>query len=134
MILQNYSGADPGFFLGGGALVSCSNSTSINHIVFVLQNTSRIRKPQVISGWGGGVHPLHPPLDLPLELLTPNPIPRKFNYKIIIKIQASNGKNSKNRPLDQLEEYAVKTLHYTISRLMSTGLLTVLSNEKCLLF
>ena len=54
MILQNYSGADPGFFVGGGALVSCSNSTSINHIVFVLQNTSRIRKPQVISGWGGG--------------------------------------------------------------------------------
>ena len=114
MILQNYSGADPGFFVGGGALVSCSNSTSINYIVFVLQNTSRIRKPQVISGWGGGVHPLHPPLDLPLELLTPNPIPRKFNYKIIIKIQASNGKNSKNRPLDKLEEYAVKntTLHY----------------------
>ena len=29
-----YTGADPGFFLGGGALVSCSNSTPINHIVF----------------------------------------------------------------------------------------------------
>ena len=28
------SGADPGFFLGGGALVSCSTSTPINHIVF----------------------------------------------------------------------------------------------------
>ena len=27
-------GADPGFFLGGGALVSCSTSTPINHIVF----------------------------------------------------------------------------------------------------
>ena len=26
--------ADPGFFLGGGALVSCSTSTPINHIVF----------------------------------------------------------------------------------------------------
>ena len=26
-------GADPGFFLGGGALVSCSTSTPINHIV-----------------------------------------------------------------------------------------------------
>ena len=59
MILQNYSGADPGFFLGGVALVSCSNSTPIKYIVFVLQNTSRIRKPQVIPG--GGVHPLHPP-------------------------------------------------------------------------
>ena len=33
--------------------------------------------------------------------------PRNFNYKIVIKIQASNGKNSKNRPLDKLEEYAV---------------------------
>ena len=27
-------GADPGFFLGGGALVSCSTSKPINHIVF----------------------------------------------------------------------------------------------------
>ena len=26
-------GADPGFFLGGGAIVSCSTSTPINHIV-----------------------------------------------------------------------------------------------------
>ena len=26
-------GADAGFFLGGGALVSCSTSTPINHIV-----------------------------------------------------------------------------------------------------
>ena len=56
-------GADPGFFVGGGALVSCSSSTPINHIVllflFFLQNTSCIRKPQVISG--RGAHPLHPP-------------------------------------------------------------------------
>ena len=28
------TGADPGFFLGGGTLVSCSTSTPINHIVF----------------------------------------------------------------------------------------------------
>ena len=40
--------ADPEFFLGGGALFSCSTSTPINHIVFFLQNTSCIRKPQVI--------------------------------------------------------------------------------------
>ena len=26
---------DPGFFLGGGALVSCSTSTPINHMVFL---------------------------------------------------------------------------------------------------
>ena len=56
------TGADLGFFLGGGALVSCSSSTPINHIVFFLQNTSCIRKPQVISAGGrGGAHPLHPP-------------------------------------------------------------------------
>ena len=53
-------GADPGFFLGGCALVSCSTSTPINHIVFFSQNTSCIRKPQIVSG-GGGAHPLHPP-------------------------------------------------------------------------
>ena len=29
----DFAGADPGFFLGGGALVSCSTSTPINHIV-----------------------------------------------------------------------------------------------------
>ena len=56
------TGADPGFFSGGGAVVSCSTSTPINHIVFFWQNTSCIRKPQVISGGGGGgVHPLEPP-------------------------------------------------------------------------
>ena len=56
------SGADPGFFLGGGVLVSCSTSTpSINHIVFFFwQNTSCIRKPQAISGGRGGAHPVHP--------------------------------------------------------------------------
>ena len=42
--------------------MSCSTSTPINHIVFSFwQNTSCIRKPQVISGGGGGAHPLHPP-------------------------------------------------------------------------
>ena len=57
------SGADPGFFLGGGALVSCSTSTPINHIVciffcripVVLENCRSPREG------GGGVHPLHPP-------------------------------------------------------------------------
>ena len=54
MYVTNITGADPGFFLGGSALVSCSTSTPINHIVFFGQNTSCIRKPQVISGGGGG--------------------------------------------------------------------------------
>ena len=46
--------------------------------------------------------------------LTSNPLPKNFNYKIVTKIQELNGMNSDNRPLDKLEEYAVKntTLHY----------------------
>ena len=53
------SGADPGFFLRGGALVSCSTSTPINHIVFFC------RIPVVLenrrSSQGESAHPLHPP-------------------------------------------------------------------------
>ena len=54
------AGADPGFFFGGGALVSCSSSTPINHIVIFFG-----RIPVVLekcrSSQGGGAHPLHPP-------------------------------------------------------------------------
>ena len=35
LYLLSITGADPGFFLGGGALVSFSSSTPINHIVFL---------------------------------------------------------------------------------------------------
>ena len=49
-------GADPGFFLGGGALVSWSTSTPINHIVcripVVLENSR--------SSQGGGCAPPTP--------------------------------------------------------------------------
>ena len=31
---ERMAGADPGFFLGGGALVSCSILAPTNHIVF----------------------------------------------------------------------------------------------------
>ena len=34
IIIIIITGADPGFFLRGGTLVSCSTSTPINHIVF----------------------------------------------------------------------------------------------------
>ena len=53
-------------------------------------------------------------IDGSAEPLTPNPLPRNFNYKIITKIQASNERNNKNGPLDKLEEYAVvlKTLQF----------------------
>ena len=54
------TGADPGFFLGGVALVCCSTSTPINHMVFFF-----CRIPIVLengrSSRGGGVHPQHPP-------------------------------------------------------------------------
>ena len=75
------SGADPGFFLGRVALVSCSTSTPINHIVFfcrkpvVLEN----RRSSQTGGGGGGGPPAPPPpppptpctlpLDPPLRLL-----------------------------------------------------------------
>ena len=70
--LQSEKLSIQGRIQGGGALVSCSTSTPINHIVFfLLQNTSCIRKPQVISG-GGGVrpHPCTHTLDPPLILET----------------------------------------------------------------
>ena len=43
LLVSSPAGADPGFFLGGGALISCSTSTPINHILFFFwQNTSCI--------------------------------------------------------------------------------------------
>ena len=66
------TGADPGFFVGGGALISCSTSTPINHshsffffcgIPVVLENCRSSR-------WGGGgmCTPCTLPQDPPLAL------------------------------------------------------------------
>ena len=60
------TGADPEFFLGGGALVSCSTSTPINHIVFfffrgtpvVLEN----RRSSQVGVRTPCTLPLNPPL------------------------------------------------------------------------
>ena len=59
------------FYRRRGALISCSTSTPTNHIVFFFsQNTSCIRKPQVISRGGGGVRtPCTLSLDPPLHCL-----------------------------------------------------------------
>ena len=64
------AGVDPGFFLGRGALVSCSTSTPINHIVFFFaeyqlylknrrSSQGRVRTPFTL--------PLDPPLQSVLE-------------------------------------------------------------------
>ena len=55
------TGADPGFFLGGGALVSCSTSTPINHIVLFFVCRIPVVLENRRSSQGGGAHPLHPP-------------------------------------------------------------------------
>ena len=50
------SGADPGFILGGGALVSCSTSTPINHIVFFAEyQLYQKTAGHLREGGGGGV-------------------------------------------------------------------------------
>ena len=55
------SGADPGFFLEGGALVSCSTSTPINHMVFFCCRIPVVLENRRSSQGRGGAHPLHPP-------------------------------------------------------------------------
>ena len=49
------------FFRRGCTRLLLYFNTNKPHSFFFLQNTSCIRKPQVISGGGGGAHPLHPP-------------------------------------------------------------------------
>ena len=86
----NYiSGADPGFFLGWSALVSCSTSTPINHIVFFSFFFGRI--PVVLenrrSSQGGGVRtpctlPLDPPLYFPIFPFATQTFNRGFKRKM----------------------------------------------------
>ena len=45
---------------GGGALISCSTSTPIDHIVFFCRIPVVLENCRSSQG-GGGVHPLHPP-------------------------------------------------------------------------
>ena len=63
--LVPFTGADPGFFCRRGCtpLLPYFNT---NKPQFFLQNTSCIRKPQVISGGGGLRTPCTLPLDPPL--------------------------------------------------------------------
>ena len=55
------SGVDPGFFLGGGALVSCSTSTPINHIVFFFCRIPLVENRRVHLRGGGCAPPRSAP-------------------------------------------------------------------------
>ena len=56
-----WAGADAGFFLGGGALVSCSTSTPINHIVlFFFCRIPVVLENRKSSQEGGGGAPAAP--------------------------------------------------------------------------
>ena len=65
VVYNGSTGADPGFFLGAGALVSCSTSTPINHTVFFFF----LRIPVVLenrrSSQEGGAPPCTPPRSAP---------------------------------------------------------------------
>ena len=60
------AGADPGFFLGGGALVPCSTSTPINHIVFFFAEYQLYQKTAGHLRGRGVRTPCTLPLDPPL--------------------------------------------------------------------
>ena len=56
-LFDEYARADPGFFLGGGALVSCSSLTPINHIVFFCREPVVLENRRSSQGGGGGTPP-----------------------------------------------------------------------------
>ena len=73
------------FFRRGCTRLLLYFSTNKPHSFFFLQNTSCIRKPQVISG-RGGVHPLHPPLRSAPAWMVFHTNPCKFwNFQTVIK-------------------------------------------------
>ena len=70
LIFAGYTGADPGLFLGGGALVSCSTAILMNHIYFFFCRIPVILENRRSSQGGGGVRtPCTLPLDPPLVYL-----------------------------------------------------------------
>ena len=91
-ITDSLKGPDPGFFLGGGELVSCSTSTTINHIVFFFFFFCRIpvELENRRSSHGGGVcTPCTLPLDPPLSKLHVNL--RKYDTLIFVSVHGGLG-------------------------------------------
>ena len=66
--LVPFTGADPGFFVGGGALVSCPTSTPINQFFFFAeyQLSVVLENHRSSQGEGGLRTPCTLPLDPPL--------------------------------------------------------------------
>ena len=64
--ILSWAGANPGFFSGGGALVSCSTSRPVNQIVFFFFGRIPVVLENCRSSRGGGG--LHTPCTLPLDL------------------------------------------------------------------
>ena len=85
------AGAAPGFFLRRGcARLLLYFNTNKPHSFFFWQNTSCIRKLQVISG-RGGAHPLHPPPRSAPELIRLSRVAKSGNWnKPILKMLKAN--------------------------------------------
>ena len=89
------TGADPGFFLGVCALVSCSTSTPINHIVFFCRIPIVLENRRSSQGGGGGGRI---PCTLPLDPLLRNITGRKNGYAQICSRQVC-------RKIEKAEEW-----------------------------
>ena len=80
LVTRCVTGADPGFFLGGGALVSCSTSTPINHSFFFAEYQLYQKTAGHLGGGGGGVR-------------TPAPSPQIRRCVSYYKIPQNDKKN-----------------------------------------
>ena len=88
-------GADPGFFSGGSALVSCSTSTPISHIVFFFGRIPVVLGNRRSSQGGRGVRtPYTLPLDPPL---IPHPTLESILFVVEERLGGRGGGSTKGR-------------------------------------
>ena len=87
---SSYKGGSRIFFGRGCTRLLLYFNTNKPHSFFFWQNTSCIRKPQVISG-RGGAHPLHPPPRSAPELIRLSRVAKSGNRnKPILKMLKAN--------------------------------------------